>query len=185
MSILDGIITSRMRVRVLMRLFLNPEQPAYVRELAEEMRASSSQVSEELKRLCAAGLLHAEKQGRQVNYRANRGHALYPELHSMVRKALGMDSILESILQRLGNLDQAFLIDDYAAGKDNGLIDLVLVGDIDRRNLDDLVGKTERYIRRKIRTLVIDRNERRFLRQTLENRPWLMLWESGRKDSER
>lgn len=178
MSIFDGLITSRMRVRILMRLFLNPSQHTYIRELTSEMNVSPSQVSEELKQLAATGLLHAEKHGRSINYSANQEHPLYPELHSMVRKALGMDQILESIITRLGDLKLALLLDDYAEGRDTGLIDLVLVGNIDRNNLDDLVRKTEKYIHRKIRTLVLGSDEYSQFRKTIVNRPQLVLWQN-------
>ena len=180
MSIFDGLITSKMRIRIILRLFLNPEQKTYIRELAEEMEASPSQVSEELKKLSATGLLHTEKSGRQVNYSANQDHPLYPDLHSMVKKALGMDSILDSILERLGDLHLAFLLDDYAQGKDTGLIDLLLVGDIDRENLDDLVNKTEKYINRKIRTFVLSHSEYEEMKTVFSGKPKLLLWQSNK-----
>ena len=153
MSILSSLIASKTRINILMRLFLNPKEHVYLRELANELAISSSQASGELQQLRDAGFLKSSKSGRQINYHANTEHPLFPELQSMVRKSLGMDKILESIIERLGNLNRAFLIDDYAQGKDSGLIDLVLVGDIDQTNLDDLVKKTEKYIGRKIRTL--------------------------------
>ena len=176
MSIFDGLITSKMRVKILMRLFLNPEQRTYTRELADELDASPSQVSEELKKLTATGLLHTKKSGRQINYSANIAHPLYPELHSMVKKALGMDHILESIIERLGNLEIVLLLDDYAQGKDTGIIDLVLVGKIDQRNLEDIVYKSERYIKRKIRTLILDKSEYDKMKSKLIKRPYLELW---------
>ena len=94
----------------------------------------------------------------------------------MVQKALGMDRILDSILERLGNLEEAYLIDDYAEGKDTGIIDLVLVGNIDQENLIDLVHKTERYIDRKIRTLVLTTGEWAKMQPSLIKRPLLRLW---------
>ena len=97
----------------------------------------------------------------------------------MVRKALGMDRILESIVERLGNLEQAFVVDDYASGRDSGLIDLVLVGDIDQANLADLVAKTERHIERKIRVLALTRAEFQRLEPEFCRRPRVLLWESG------
>lgn len=184
-SIFTGLITSKTRIRILMRLFLNPDRGAYLRELADEFGASTGQVSEELQQLCKAGLLSSAKAGRQINYRANTGHVLYPELHSMVRKALGMDRILDSILVRLGNLELAFLIDDYAVGKDSGLIDLLLVGDINQKNLSDLVTKTERYIGRKIRTLVLQPEEYRRMETVFANRPRFLLWCRGGFDEAR
>ena len=172
----NGIITSKMKVRLLMRLFLNPGLQSYVRELADEMDVSPSQVKTELDNLNKAGLLQSEKSGRQIFYRANKYHPLFPELQSMVRKAMGMDSILESIISRLGELELAFLMDDYAEGKDSGIIDLGLVGNIDQNNLRDLVTKSEKYIGRKIRTLVLSHSEYEKMSDQLNKRPYLIIW---------
>jgi predicted transcriptional regulator len=175
-TLLSGLITSKTRIKILMRLFLNPDRQAYLRELSDEFNASPSQVREELRQLNDAGFLESHKNGRQILYQANQKHALFKELQSMVQKALGMDRILDSILERLGNLEKAYLIDDYAEGKDTGIIDLVLVGNIDRENLADLVAKTERYIDRKIRTLIITQDEYTQLFSNPQKRPQLLLW---------
>ncbi len=177
-SIFSGLITSKTRIKILMRLFLNPNQNAYLRELADEFNAAPSQVREELRQLKDAGFLESRKNGRQIQYHANQKHPLFHELQSMVQKALGMNRILDSILERLGNLDEAYLIDDYAEGKDTGIIDLVLVGDIDQENLVDLVRKTERYIDRKIRTLVLSTEEWKRMFTDLQKRPLLKLWQT-------
>ena len=179
LTLLDGIITSKMRIRILMRLFLNPEQDAYLRELANEFDVSTSQVSGELQQLARAGLLTHNRKGKQINYQANIKHSLFPELQSMVKKALGMDQILESIVNRLGNLEEAILLDDYACGKDTGIIDLLLVGNIEMGNLQDLVQKTEKYIGRKIRTLVLNKTEYNSMKVNIEKRPSLVLWKKN------
>ncbi len=183
-SILSSLITSKTRVKILMRLFLNPERNAYLRELADEFKISTGLVSEELKQLQKAGFLESEKNGRQLHFRANQQHPLYAELNSMVRKALGMDRIIDSIVERLGNLETAYLVGDYAEGKDSGIIDLVLVGDIDQANLTDLVAKTEKYIGRKIRTLAVQGEEFESMREMLNRNPILLLWENGGTASE-
>ena len=165
-----------MRVRLIMRLFLNAGNQAYLRELASEFDASPGQLGKELQSLSQSGLVVSEKKGRQIHYQANQAHPLFPELQSMVHKALGMDQILDSIVRRLGELERAYLIDDYAQGKDTGVIDLVLVGKVDQVNLSDLVQKTERYIERKIRTLVVSLEEYEKMDKYLEKRPRLLLW---------
>ena len=176
-SIFDGIITSKTRINILMRLFLNPDQQAYLRELSREFSASPSVIKEELSNLSECGLLNQKRNGRQILYSANTKHPLFPELHSMVRKALGMEQILDSIISRLGSLKLALLIDDYAEGRDTGIIDLVLVGDVDRENLQDLVEKTERYINRKIRYLILSEAEYQNMKENLEKRPNIVLWQ--------
>ncbi|SHO45743.1 ArsR/SmtB family transcription factor [Desulfopila aestuarii] len=182
-TLFTGLITSKLRIKILMRLFLNTERHAYLRELAEEFDSSPSQIKSELDQMREADLLTSRKNGRQVLFSANTKHPVFNELHSMVKKALGMDRILDSIIMRLGNLQKAILVDDYAKGKDSGIIDLVLIGDIDKQNLLDLTIKTERYIKRKIRTLVLTPEEYEKLNNQWLNRPFLILWECERASS--
>jgi len=138
-------------------------------------------VREELNQLKKTGLLDAQKDGRQVYYRANTGHPLFPELKSMVGKVMGIDQVIDGIVNRLGDLESAFLIDDYAEGKDTGIIDLLLVGNIDQYHLNDLSRKTERYIKRKIRSLVLSREEFEDLLPKLKNRPRILIWEAKKE----
>lgn len=182
-TILSGLITSKMRIRIIMRLFANPSCHSYLRELADEFGASPSHIKEELDQLSSSNLLVSKKNGRQIIFSANKNHPIFQELHSMVNKALGMDQILESIIKRIGNLKKAILIDDYAEGKDTGIIDLVLVGDIDQNNLQDLTKKTERYVGRKIRTLALTSAEFALLHINLLKRPQFLLWEQEKKDN--
>ncbi|HHP7234654.1 MAG TPA: winged helix-turn-helix domain-containing protein [Desulfobacterales bacterium] len=130
-NLLSGIIGSKTRVKLLVRLFFNPHSQSYLRELAKEFDVSTNAVREELNQLKKTQLLKTERNGRQVFYMANTEHPLYPELKSMVAKVMGIDRVIESIVRRLGNLQKAYLTGDYAEGKDTGIIDLVLVGEID------------------------------------------------------
>jgi hypothetical protein len=92
-----------------------------------------------------------------------------------------MDRILDSIIERLGKLEAAYLTGDYALGKDTGIIDLVLVGNVNHRNLNDLVTKTERYIQRRIRTLVLSADEMACIYAAGQLRPRLCIWREGRR----
>lgn len=174
---LDSLITSKMRVQILMRLFLDPNRHAYLRELAQDFHASPGHVRSELQQLAGAGLLSSNRAGRQIQYQADTSHPLFPELQSMVRKALGMDRIVDSIIERLGALEAAYVTGDYACGRDSGIVDLVLVGRIEHENLADLVAKTERYIKRKIRVLTLTADEYDRLRDTLNQHAILLLWQ--------
>jgi predicted transcriptional regulator len=164
-----------------MRFFFNPQARSYLRELAKEFNVSTNAVREELNQLKKTDLLKSEKNGRQVVYQANTSHALFPELKSMVSKVMGIDQVIDSIIERLGNLECAYLIDDYAEGKDTGIIDIVLVGDIDPHHLNDLTRKTERYIKRKIRSLVLSRDEYKEFELKLKSCPHILIWEGKKK----
>ena len=173
-----GLISSKIRIKLITRLFFNPETKSYLRELAKEFGVSTNAVREELNQLTKTNLLKSHRNGRQVYYMANDKHPIFPELKSMVAKVMGLDQVVDGIVNRLGDLERAFLIDDYAAGKDSGIIDLLLVGRIDTHNLDDLTRKTERYIKRKIRSLVMDRNEYEAFLPELARRPHILIWEA-------
>jgi len=175
-NLLTGLISSKTRIKLLVRLFFNPATRSYLRELAKEFDVSTNAVREELNQLKKTKLLKSEKSGRQVFYRANTEHSLFPELKSMVSKVIGVDQVIDGIVNRLGELEQAYLIDDYAEGKDTGIIDLVLIGNINHYQLSDLQQKTEKYINRKIRTIVLTKDEYTRMMPQFRNRPKFFLW---------
>jgi hypothetical protein len=177
-NLLTGLISSKTRIKLLVRLFFNPNTRSYLRELSKEFDVSTNAVREELNQLKKTQLLKTEKSGRQVFYMANTAHSLFPELKSMVSKVMGIDQVIDGIVNRLGDLERAYLIGDYAEGKDTGIIDLVLVGDIDQYHLNDLTRKTERYIKRKIRSLVLSKEEFRSFQEKLKDQSRVLLWES-------
>lgn len=178
-DLFSGLISSKTRVKLLVRFFFNPGTISYLRELAKEFNVSTNAVREELNQLTQTNLLKSQKNGRQVHYSANTEHPLFPELKSMVGKVIGLDQVIDGIITRLGDLECAYLIDDYAEGKDTGIIDLLLVGNIDPYHLNDLSQKTERYIKRKIRFLVLNREEFNDFLPKLKNRPKFLIWEAA------
>ncbi|MDZ7832273.1 MAG: winged helix-turn-helix domain-containing protein [Desulfobacterales bacterium] len=182
-DLFTGLITSKTRIRLIVRLFFNTQTRSYLRELARELNISSNAVREELNQLRAARLLNTSKSGRNVYYRANPDHPLFPELKSMVNKTIGMDRVIDGIVARLGDVEAAYLMDDYAEGKDTGIIDLLLIGNINRVHLDDLSRKTERYINRKIRTMAMTRQEFKSFEGNFKHRPSLLIWKSEKKGS--
>jgi hypothetical protein len=179
-NLFTGLISSKTRIKLLIRFFFNPETRSYLRELAKEFNCSTNSVREELNQLTRIKLLTSKKSGRQVHYKANQEHPLFPELKSMVSKVMGIDQVIDSIVTRLGDLERAYLLDDYAEGKDTGIIDLLLVGDINQYHLNDLSRKTERYIKRKVRSLVLSRDEYKEFDPELKKRPRILIWEAKR-----
>ncbi len=177
MNLFEGLISSKTRVKLIIRLFFNPQTRSYLRELAKEFDVSTNSVREELNQLKRTHLLKSQKDGRQIYYMANEEHPLYEDLKSMVSKVMGIDKVVDGIVSRLGDLEKAYLIDDYAEGKDTGVIDLLLVGNVNQHHLNDLSRKTERYIKRKIRSLVLSHEEFNEYFQRLKDRPRILIWE--------
>ena len=176
-SLFAGLISSKTRIKLLVRFFFNPAIRSYLRELAKEFNLSTNAVREELTQLTKTNLLKSERNGRSVYYTANPDHPLFPELKSMVGKVMGIDQVIDGIVNRLGALERAYLIGDYAEGKDTGIIDLILVGKINDHHLADLSKKTERYIQRKIRTLILTTEEYKDFLPNLKGRPRVLIWE--------
>jgi hypothetical protein len=177
-SLFSGLISSKTRIKLLVRFFFNPAIKSYLRELAKEFNLSTNAVREELNQLTATNLLKSHKNGRQVYYMANEDHPLFPELKSMVGKVMGLDQVIDGIVNRLGDLERAYLIGDYAEGKDTGIIDLILVGNINEHHLADLSKKTERYTKRKIRSLVLSNAEYQAFKTKLDKMPMLLIWKN-------
>lgn len=177
---LDTIITSKTRVKMLLKFFSNSQATAYLREMAKEFGESTNSIRHELNNLSEAGYLLTREEGRNIYYRANTQHPLYPELKTLVHKYLGLDKIMDNVihkvLSRLGNLKLALITGDYAAGRDSGIIDLVMVGSIDKEYLMKCVEKVEKLIQRKVRTLVLSEEEFELNKESLQADRALLLW---------
>ncbi len=172
---LEAIITSKTRIRLLVKFFLNPTMSAYLRQLAEEFGESTNAVRVELNRLTEAGLLESEAKGNVINYKAKQSHPLFPEIRSIVSKMTGLDSIVEWVIERLGEVEEAYLIGDYAKGIDSGIMDVIVVGKIDKAYLTNLIEKAEDLVQRKIRYLVMNDVELNNYKKR-NNDPILLLW---------
>ena len=173
---ISTLITSKTRIKLLLKFFLNPDNSAHLRGLESEFGESSNAIRLELNRLEKADMLHTEHQGNKKLFKVNLQHPLYDEINSIVKKYFGLDVIVEWIANRLGNLKTVYLTGDIASGKDSGLIDLILVGDIDQPYLLKLITKAEKLIKRKIRYLIYSEEE--FLSIAKENDQFLLMWEN-------
>ena len=174
---LDSLITSKTRIKLLLKFFLNPGTRAYLRGLATEFGESTNAIRVELNRLTNAKLLKSVQLGRIVEYRANKEHSLFEDIQNVVKKFVGMDTLVEELAAKLGEIQLAYVIGDYAKGNDSGLIDLVLIGEVDAPKLKEMVKKTEYLINRKIRTLVLDPKDVKKLNNRLDFEHAICIWE--------
>jgi hypothetical protein len=158
-SVLDTLITSRTRLKMLLKFYTNGNSKAYLRGLAEEFGESTNSIRLELNKLSDAGYLLSSEQGRIIEYKANQDHPLYPDLRNIIHKYLGIDKIIETVVVKLGDLKYAFITGDYAQGKDSGTIELVLVGKIDKFFLKKCILKAEELVQREIRVITFVADE--------------------------
>ena len=119
MILLEHLITSKTRIKLLLKFFAHPENKGYLREIAKEFNESTNSVRVELNRLTQAGLLETFDEGQTKIYSANTKHILFPEISSMVRKFLGIDVLAELIegkIRAVGNIEVVAVTGDYAKG---------------------------------------------------------------------
>jgi len=174
--LLESLITSKTRVKLLLKFFLNSNTESYLRSLADELGESTNAVRVELNRLTHAGLLVSKPNGRTITYSANEQHPLFKDIHSVVRKYIGIDQLIEQVVSKLGSIEFAFITGDYARGIDSGVIDIVIVGTVDNHYLQNLIIKTERIIQRRIRSLVFDAEEYLNYKGKLFTGPVVIIW---------
>jgi hypothetical protein len=157
---LDSLITSKTRMKLLLKFFSNTQTKAYLRSLADEFGESTNSIRVELNRLSEAGLLLHEQNGNTVLYKANAKNPFFKSLHQLVIKYMGVDDILESVVRKIGDLELAFITGDYARGIDSGVIDLVIVAhELDKVFLAHLHERAEEMSQRKIRLKTLSPDE--------------------------
>ena len=156
-TMLDTLIQSKTRLKLLLRFFLNPESSAYLRGLAQEFDESTNAVRVELNRFEEAGLIQSHKVGNKKMYQVNTNFLMFNELQKIAFKHFGIDQIIEQVFEKLGDVEAVYLTGDLARGLDTNVIDVTLIGqDIDNSYLARLVEKAEELVGRKIRTLTYD-----------------------------
>ena len=148
---LNKLITSKTRLRLLLKFFISQANRGYLNGLANEMGESTNSIRKELNHLHGAGYLKKLKQDNKVEYRVNASHPLYETLRKVVLKHLGLEDLVEVVLNRMGNVQHILLIGDYAKGVDSGNIEVFLIGkDLNFNYISQLEQKIESLIGRKV-----------------------------------
>ncbi len=148
---LGELITSKTRLRLLVKFFISQANKGYLNGLANEMGESTNSIRKELNHLYDAGYLNKVKSNNKIEYNVNTKHPLYETLKKVVYKHLGLEDIIETVLERMGNVTEIILVGDYAEGKDLGNIEIFLIGkDLDMNYITQLEPKIEKIIDRKV-----------------------------------
>ena len=148
---LEELITSKTRLRLLIKFFISQANRGYLNGLATEMGESTNAIRKELNHLQGAGYLQKVKVDNKVEYKANTKHPLFDVLQKVVLKHLGLEDVVETVLDRIGNVKQIILVGDYAKGNDTGLIEVFLIGhSLNMSYIAQLEEKIEKLIKRKV-----------------------------------
>jgi DNA-binding transcriptional ArsR family regulator len=173
---IESIITSKTRIKLLLKFFLNSQTKSYLRNLEQEFGESSNAIRIELNRLEDAGLLKSEVEGNRKLFSANVLHPLYNDINSILRKITGIDSVVERVIRNIGNLESAYVTGEFARGIDSKVIELLLVGNnLDADYIKLLVDKAEELISRKIHFLILTSEQ---IINYFDKVPKLLIWKS-------
>ena len=171
---LDALISSGIRVKLLIKFFLDNTNRSYLKELDREYSDSKYTLYSELASLEKAGLLSSELTGNRRYYRANQRHPFYSEIVSIVRKTTGIDHIIGNVISRSGDLKSAWVTGTFARGIDSGTIELVLSGNgINTSYIDNLIEKAEKIVKRKIMYIALTPEQAGHF---LKERELLLIW---------
>ena len=173
---IEALISSKTRIKLLLKFFLNTSNQAYLRGLEEEFGESTNGIRLELNKLEDAGMLHAQFEGNKKIFTANTRHPLLGELKSILMKYVGIDQIIENVLCRLGNVSEVYLTGGFARGLDSQVIDLEIIGDVNGAYLTELVARAQEALTRRIRYVVFSAEEYSALPRAHQQLPRLLVW---------
>jgi hypothetical protein len=149
---IETLISSKTRIKLLLKFFLNSKNRAYLRNLEEEFGESTNSIRLELNKFEKAGFLKSSSEGNKKVFTVNTNHPIYPDINKIIMKMTGLEYVVDYVLQRIGDLDKVFLVGKMSMGQSTNIIDLVLVGDnLNKAFLLEQIEKAEKKINKKIR----------------------------------
>ena len=178
---LEELISSKTRVKLLTLFLLNPGKSYYIREIERLIGKNYSIVRHELSKLESFGLIRSETKGNQKYYSVDQNFFLYQDLQKIVLKTEGVSRFLQENLAGLGNVECIFIYGSFASGKAsaNSDIDLFIVGDLDEEQLVPLILESERSIGREINYTLANTEE--FTKRLRDADPFIMTILNGPK----
>jgi dihydroorotate dehydrogenase len=178
---LNTLITSRTRKKLLLKFFLNSNSFAYLRHLEDELEESPNSLRIELQKFEKANMLVSRFQGNKKMYMVNTSHPIYHDIRNIILKSIGFDQIIDKVISQVTDLNKVFVLGKLAKGLNSNIIDLLFVGDnINVNYLITLINETERIIDKRIRYLTIKPEELGEYVNT-EQAEILLLWDEGQK----
>ena len=143
---------------MLIKFFVSAANNGYLNGLANEFNESTNSIRKELNNLSGAGYLLKSKENNRVIYNANTSHPMFSVLQKIVRQHLGLEEIVETVIERIGDVDQIALAGDYAKGIDSGNIEIIINGsNVNIDYLDNIKPKIKKKIGREVSFLLNQR----------------------------
>ncbi|MCK4472853.1 MAG: hypothetical protein KAW49_13820 [Anaerolineae bacterium] len=149
---LEKLISSSARVKIIRLLLLNEEKRYYQREIAELTGLPVRAVQREGIRLTEMGLLHRTEDGNRVYFQANPACSIFLELKRILLKTVALESLLGDALAGGEQIKIAFIYGSYAASRETTTsdIDLFVIGFTSSRQLSTALRPVQAEIQRDV-----------------------------------
>jgi predicted nucleotidyltransferase len=154
-------LRSELRRKLLTFFYVNRTARVYVRQLAAELEADSTNVSRELARLAQDGLLRAETEGRQLHYSVNRDYPYLKPFFALLQGSVGIQPSLKHALQDVPGIRSGWIYGAFAKNVSDAAsdIDLLIVGKPDETNLETEIRRAEKNLHREINYTILTSKE--------------------------
>jgi len=176
-NLLGPLITSKTRMKLLLRFFLNQNSSGYLQGLSKELEENTNSIRVELNRLEEAGMLSSALEGRRKLYSINARHPLASDITSIVRKVAGIDAVIDRVVENLPGLKQVWIYGDLARGVPGNSIDCILIGEeLDVVYIAGLSGKVHKLLGKKANTQVMTEFKSEMVSDSL------LVWEMNEEE---
>ncbi len=187
---LERIIISKVRVKILKTFLLNTESTYHIRGLVRKLGEEINAIRRELKNLELFGIIKSKKQANKLVYTLNKESIFLPELRSMFLKDTQEVKLVSSVLTKIENIEGAILTQAYINGeyKNENDIDILIIGKPNLNKLNKEMEKVEKDIGKELRMAVLSpedfefqkKQREAFVRNILENEN-VVLFDKARK----
>lgn len=160
--LLEDLIISRVRVKMLTLFLSHPTTIYHVREIVRQVGEEINAVRRELAHLEKAGMLAKEPRANRLFYRVRREYPLYFELMELVGKTNGLGWDIVKNKAKLGKIKYAMLSGRFLRGlprKGGNDVDLLIVGSVVLPELANLVKSEEVKKERELNYTVMTEEE--------------------------
>ena len=169
---LEALISSQTRVKLLALFLLNPGREYYIREIVRITCENINAVRRELANLESFGIIAGQRKGNQQYYTVRTDHFLYPDLQKVLLKTEGAVGIIHTALSE-EPIECMFIYGSFAKGSagSGSDIDLFIVGNIDEDQLIPVIHSCEQATGREINYTLMTKWE--FRKRKRENDPFV------------
>ncbi len=158
------ITRSRLRNKILLHFYTNPNYELYLREISVVLDEDPGNLSKEMSKLEKEGIFLSRLRGKQKYFSLNKDYPLYDELKSIIFKTIGIQGSIQKIINEADGVVTAFIYGSYASGEESSAsdVDLCLIIDDNIFDEDKFISKIsnlEKSISREVNYIYYSEDE--------------------------